>query len=194
MKIVLDVSEFQTTAQLDHLLHNAPDEIVGVYIKATQDVTYRDDLAAAFAKVCQQHNTAFGYYDFLTNADCAAQAQFFETFVSSLPRASLMPMLDCEGAYDKWSAGVEHWKAVSGKNVTVYAQLSNMPQYGALPPTIPLWVAQYDRMAYYQPSQDEINAYTRDGYVLWQFTSNYLGLNQDASVVLADMNQLGAAA
>lgn len=193
MKIVLDVSEYQSIGQLDSLLRNGPDEIVGVYIKATQDCTYRDGLAAAFAKCCAHHNTPFGYYDFLTNADCAAQAQYFAQFVAGLPAAPLMPMLDCEGSYDKWSAGVEHWKAAYGKNVTVYAQLSNMPNYGALKPTIPLWVAQYDSMTYYRPQQSEIDMYTEQGYLLWQFTSNYLGLNQDASVVLADFKELLAA-
>lgn len=190
MKIVLDVAEYQSLGQLDSLLRNGPDEIVGVYIKATQDCYYRDGLAAAFAKLCQQHRTPFGYYDFLTNADCATQAQYFKQFVAGLPPASLVPMLDCEGAYDKWSVGVEHWKAAYGGNVTVYAQLSNMPQYGALPPSIPLWVAQYDSMKYYRPQQPEIDAYTQQSYLLWQFTSNYLGLNQDASVVLADLKEL----
>lgn len=188
MKILLDVSEYQSPAQLDALLHGAPDEIVGVYIKATQDVTYRNQLAGALAQVCQQHKTPFGYYDFLTNAQAADQAGYFYDFIATLPAPSLRPMLDCEGTYNKWAAGVRNWGAAREAKAVLYAQLSNMPRYTGL--DIPLWVAQYDRMSYYRPGEDEIADYANQGYVAWQWTSAYLGQNQDASVLLGSLDAL----
>lgn len=185
MKVILDVSEFQSPAQLDNLLHTAPDEIVGVYIKATQDVNYRDSLCDAFAAVCEKHNTPYGYYDFLTNAQIIDQEKTFAEFVNSLKhKPSLKPMTDCEGAYNKFAAGVTNWEVDFGGQCVTYAQLSNMPQYASM--NNPKWVAQYDSMSYYRPRQSEIDAYKREGYVLWQWTSNYLGHNQDASVLLDD--------
>ena len=191
MQIILDVSEFQSVAQLDRLLHNADDEIVGVYIKGTQGLTYRDSLATAFAQCCQSHNTAFGYYDFMTNDQADEQETYFKAFTTRVPRASLIPLLDCEGGYDKGALGVQHWQAANGGKVAVYAQLSNMPQYAGL--TIPKIVAQYDESGtYYRPSQAEIDAYRQQGFTAWQFTDSYAGLNQDASVMLGDFAELKA--
>src|SRR5579872_5640057 len=133
MQIVLDVSEFQSTSQLDSLLRNAEDEIVGVYIKATQDVTYRNSLADAFAAICKTHNTPFGYYDFLTNATMSEQVTAFSDFVRSLAhQPSLLPMVDAEGTYNLFAAGVQAWAAQYGANPVLYAQLSNMPRYASL--------------------------------------------------------------
>ncbi len=189
MQVVLDVSAFQAVAQLDALLGGrADDEIVGVYIKATQGLGYSDALATAFAQCCIAHNTPFGYYDFLSNDQANAQAARFKDVVARLPRASLIPMVDCEGAYALWSAGVEHWQAAIGGSAITYAQLSNMPRYSDLP--TPKWVAQYDAMSYYRPSNSEIALYAAEGYLLWQFTSNYCGQNQDASVLLGDFARL----
>ncbi|HLI96114.1 MAG TPA: GH25 family lysozyme [Candidatus Baltobacteraceae bacterium] len=189
MQIVLDVSEFQSTSQLDSLLRNADDEIVGVYIKATQDVTYRNSVADAFAGVCRTHDTPFGYYDFLTNTTMSAQATYFSDFVRSLAHApSLSPMVDAEGAYDLFATGVEAWAEQYGEKPVLYAQLSNMPHYANL--ALPKWVAQYDSMTYYRPKQSEIDSYRSQGYVLWQWTSNYAGLNQDASVLIGDLSTI----
>lgn len=190
MDVMLDVSEFQSVAQLDQLLRTADDEIVGVYIKATQGLSYSDSLAAAFAKCAMSHNTAFAYYDFLTNDQASAQAQDFKSFVASLPKAPWIPATDCEGAYNKFAAGDENWMAAYGGRALTYAQLSNMSNYTAL--KTPKWVAQYDSMNYRRPLPSEIAAYTQQGYAAWQFTSNYMGLNQDASVVL-DLAALKAA-
>ena len=185
MQIVLDVSEFQSVAQLDQLLTNADDEIVGVYIKATQGLTYSDALAESFAGVCMKHKTAFGYYDFLTNDQIDQQQQAFKTLVSGLRDSpSLIPMLDAEGSYDKFADGVSHW--VGAK--LLYAQLSNMPKYGGL--TVPKWVAQYDQGGYYRPQPSEIAAYVKQGYALWQWTDSYMGYNQDASVLLGSLSAL----
>lgn len=189
MQIILDVSEYQSTAQLDALLRNGPDEIVGVYIKATQDLDYRDSLADAFAAVCVAHRTLFGYYDFVTNAQMNAQAVAFADFVKSLKHApTLRPMTDAEGAYVKWAAGIENWARTFGSDPALYAQLSNMPKYVGL--RLPKWVAQYDSMTYYRPSEDEVAAYKQQGFIAWQWTSNYNGLNQDASVLLGDISAL----
>lgn len=188
MQVILDVSEFQSVAQLDQMLHSADDEIVAVYIKGAQGLSYRDSLAAAFAKCAESHNTAFGYYDFMSNDQAADQAAYFKAFASRVPRATVCPMLDCEGSYDKDAAGVEHWQAATGGKVVVYAQLSNMPSYASL--AVPKWVAQYDSMRYYRPTQAEIDAYKAQGYVAWQWTSNYMGLNQDASVLLGDLSEI----
>jgi GH25 family lysozyme M1 (1,4-beta-N-acetylmuramidase) len=188
VNIVLDVSEYQSVGQLDALLHSADDEIVAVYIKATQGLIYSDDLASAFASCCIKHDTAFGYYDFLTNDQASSQALDFKTFVAKLPKAGIIPMTDCEGAYNKYAAGDTNWMDAFGGKAVTYAQLSNMPKYTAL--TTPKWVAQYDSMTYYRPSQSEIATYQKDDYVLWQFTSNYMGRNQDASVLLDDLSVL----
>lgn len=190
MQILLDVSEFQSTSQLETLLHHAPDEIVGVYIKATQGLSYRDEVAGAFAKVCNAHNTPFGYYDYLTNDQAAEQAEYFQSFVSRMPKAAMAPLLDCEGSYAKYAEGVEHWRAAIGGNAVVYAQLSNMVYYRSV--NLPKIVAQYDKMGYYRPSVAEIQAYQQQGYLGWQFTSNYIGLNQDASILLGDFSLLRA--
>lgn len=188
MQIILDVSEFQSVAQLDRLLRNADDEVVGVYIKGTQGLVYSDSLATAFAKCCDSHNTPFGYYDFMTNDQADEQAEYFKDFLSRVPTPKLIEMLDCEGSYDKFAAGVEHWAAALRAKVEVYAQLSNMPSYSGL--TVPKWVAQYDTMNYYRPTQDEIDAYKSQGYVLWQWTDSYMGLGQDASVLLTDLSAI----
>lgn len=191
MQIVLDVAEFQSVAQLDALLGGrADDEIVGVYIKATQGLAYRNALAAAFAACCVAHHTPIGYYDFLTNDQANAQAQTFAQFVATLPKAELMPMVDCEGAYDLWTAGAEHWERAIGKPAVTYAQLSHMANFQSM--RTPKWVAQYDSMSYYRPSDGEIAAYRSGGFALWQWTSNYCGLNQDASVLLGDFASLRA--
>lgn len=184
MQVVLDVSEFQSVSQLDQILRSADDEIVGVYIKGTQGLSYRDSLATAFAQCAESHNTPFGYYDFMTNDQTNEQAAYFKGFESRVPKAKLKTMLDCEGSYNKYAAGVEHWGAAYGSESVVYAQLSNMPNYASL--KNPRWVAQYDAMHYYRPSANEMAAYKAQGYVLWQWTSCYEGLNQDASVLLAD--------
>ena len=184
MLILLDVSEFQSVGQLDRLLKSADDEIVGVYIKGTQGESYRDSMATAFAQCAEKHNTPFGYYDFLMNDQANVQAEYFKGFESRVPASKLKPMLDCEGDYNKYSAGVQHWDAAYGSTSLVYAQLSNMTQYSGI--NNPKWVAQYDQNNYYRPSDGEIQAYKSQGYVLWQFTSNYQGLGQDASVLLAD--------
>jgi GH25 family lysozyme M1 (1,4-beta-N-acetylmuramidase) len=189
MQIVLDVSEFQSTSQLDSLLRNADDEIVAVYIKATQDVTYRNSLADAFASLCNNHNTPFGYYDFLTNTTMSDQVSTFSDFVRSLTHApSLSPMVDAEGAYNLFGAGIQAWTAQYGINPVLYAQLSNMPRYTNV--ALPKWVAQYDSMTYYRPKPSEIDRYRSQGYVLWQWTSNYAGLNQDASVLVGDFSAI----
>jgi GH25 family lysozyme M1 (1,4-beta-N-acetylmuramidase) len=187
MKIVLDVSEFQSVAQLDSMLRYADDEVLGVYIKATEGLSYRDSLATAFAECCKGR-VAFGYYDFLSNDQADAQEAYFKAFTARVPSATIIPMLDCEGSYNKYAAGVQHWQAAFGAKAIVYAQLSNMPQYASI--TLPKWVAQYDSMSYYRPTQAEINAYAQQGYALWQFTSNYMGRNQDASVLLGDFEVL----
>jgi GH25 family lysozyme M1 (1,4-beta-N-acetylmuramidase) len=187
VKIVLDVSANNTVAQLDALLRNAPDEIVGVHIKATQGLAYTDALASAFAAVCKQHATPFGYYDFMSNDGAAAQAQDFAAFLKSLPAASLVPMLDCEGAYQLYALGADHWEAAFGMTgALLYAQLSNMAKYTSLPSKTLKWVAQYDTMSPYVPALSEIEAYKNQGYALWQYTSAYDGRNQDASVLLLD--------
>lgn len=188
MNIVLDVSEFQSVAQLDQMLRNADDLVVGVYIKATQGLSYRDPLAASFAMVCQHHNTPFGFYDYMTNDAVSDQVEYYKSFLDGQPLARLIPMLDCEGAYDKGALGVAHWKAAWGGPVVVYASLANMPDYDQL--TLPKWVAQYDSTSYYRPSTAELNNYRTKGYTLWQWTSNYMGLNQDASVLLGSLDTL----
>lgn len=191
MQILLDVSEFQSVAQLDQVLRNADDEVVGVYIKATQGLSYRDSLARAFAECCASHNTPFGYYDFMTNDQAVDQEEYFKRFVAGVPRASFMPLLDCEGAYAKYAAGVEHWEDAYGGKVAGYAQLSNISKYAEL--SIPKIVAQYDSTSYTRPTQSEIDAYSAKGYAAWQFTPNYMGLNQDASVLLGPLDVLRAA-
>jgi GH25 family lysozyme M1 (1,4-beta-N-acetylmuramidase) len=188
MQIILDVSEFQSVGQLDQLLSNADDEIVGVYIKATQGLDYRDSLATAFAQCATSHATRFGYYDYMANDQADEQEAYFKAFVSRVPVGKLIPMLDCEGGYNKGAAGVEHWQAAFGGNVLVYAQLSNQPQYSSL--SVPKWVAQYDPTSYYRPEPSEISAYQAQGYILWQWTSNYMGLNQDASVLLGSLDSI----
>jgi GH25 family lysozyme M1 (1,4-beta-N-acetylmuramidase) len=191
MQIVLDVSEYQSVGQLNELLTNADDEIVGVFIKAAQGITYIDSLATAFAKCCASHNTAFAYYDFLTNDQANAQALTFAQFVKTLPPATILPMVDCEGFYAKYELGVEHWETAYGKNAITYAQLSNMPNYADL--TTPKWVAQYDEAGeYYRPSEVEIDSYRAQGYALWQWTDAYMGYVQDASVLLVDFSVLRA--
>ncbi len=189
MQVLLDVSEFQSVAQLDRLLKDADDEIVGVYIKATQGLSYRNEIAGAFAACAQAHNTDFGLYDFLTNDQANAQARAFANFSKGLQAdATLRPMVDAEGAYIKYAAGVTNWATAYGSEPILYAQLSNMPRYANL--RIPKWVAQYDSMSYYRPSAAEIANYRAQGYAAWQFTSNYMGLNQDASVLLAPIELL----
>lgn len=188
MKVVLDISAFQSPAQLDALLKNADDEIVGVYIKATQGLYYTDDLASMFVSVCQKHNTAYGYYDFMTNDQTSDQEKYFADFIRGLPAPSLKMMMDAEGSYDKWAAGTLNFETAYGHPGILYAQLSNMPKYKGS--GLIEWVAQYDSMSYYRPQQSEIDAYTQQGYALWQWTSNYMGFNQDASVLLADFEVL----
>jgi GH25 family lysozyme M1 (1,4-beta-N-acetylmuramidase) len=189
MQIVLDVSEFQSVGQLDELLRGADDEIVGVYIKGTQGLTYRDSLATAFAQCAQSHNTAFAYYDFMTNDQADEQESYFKAFEARVPAATLITTLDCEGGYDKGAAGVQHWQAANGGKVVVYAQLSNMPLYAGL--AVPKWVAQYDEEGtYYRPTEAEIDAYRQQGYALWQWTDSYMGQNQDASALLGDFSVL----
>jgi GH25 family lysozyme M1 (1,4-beta-N-acetylmuramidase) len=186
MQIVLDVSEFQAVTELDQCLTNADDEIVGVYIKATQGLDYTNPTALDCALCCTQHNTPFGYYAFLTNDQIDEQQADFKAFTATLPAASLIPMLDCEGSYDKYAAGVTHW---AGPKI-IYAQLSNMPDYASL--LIPKWVAQYDQTEYYRPQPSEIAAYKQQGYTLWQWTDRYMNRNQDASVLVGDFSALKA--
>ncbi len=189
MQVVLDVSEFQSVSQLDSLLRKADDEIVAVYIKATQGLNYSDSLASAFAGVCKTHNTALGYYDFMTNDQAVEQELDFHDFVSSLRyKASVRPMTDAEGAYRKYSAGIANWEHAYGSEPIIYFSLSNMSRYAGM--KNPKWVAQYDSMTYYRPSESEIAAYRNQGVTLWQFTDNYMGLNQDASVVVGNFEDL----
>lgn len=188
MQVLLDVSEYQTVAQLDRLLTSADDTIVGVYIKATQGLSYRDALADAFAHCCIEHKTPFGFYDFMTNDQAANQEEYFQRFLDDQRLAELIPFLDCEGSYAKGAAGFANWQRAYGKKTALYAQLSNMPQYAGL--TVPKFVAQYDRMAYYRPSVSEIQTYQRQGYAAWQFTSKYCDLNQDAYVLLVPLEEL----
>ncbi len=192
MKIVLDVSVYQSVAQLDHLLKNAPDEIVGVIIKATQGLSYSDSLADAFAAVCESHNTAYGYYDFLTNDQVNVEEAYFKDFVSRLKhnKPQIKPTCDMEGAYNKFAAGEQHWEDAYGGSCIGYGPLSTMPKYASM--NNPKWVAQYDSMSYYRPQQSEIDAYAKQGYAMWQFTDSYLGLSQDASVLLTDFSVLRA--
>lgn len=189
MKVLLDVSAFQSVAQLDQLLGpSGPNEIVGAYIKATQGLVYTDSLAAAFASVCKSHNTPFGYYDFMTNDGAAQQAQDFAAFVKTLPVPSLKPMLDCEGAYQLYALGVEHWETAFGSGAVLYASLAMMPKYVGLPG--PKWVAQYDRNTPYVPQASEIAAYASQGYTAWQYEDCYEGMNQDASVLVGNFDDL----
>ena len=189
MNVILDVSEFQSLGQLDHLLRNADDEVIAVYIKATQGLAYSDSMADAFAAVCLAHNTPFGYYDFMTNDQASSQAMSFKDFIASLRhKPSRRPMTDAEGAYNKYAAGITNWENAFGTVPLIYAPLSMMPKYASMPNR--KWVAQYDSMSYYRPAQSEINAYASQGYAAWQFTSNYCGLNQDASILLGDMGAL----
>lgn len=185
MNIVLDVSAYQTFDQVDKLLSSAPDQIVGVYIKVTEGLNYRVSEAPGFVDVCKKHNTPFGYYHFLTNDDCSAQAKYMQEYVATLPQASLIPMIDAEPPYNKGLAGVEHFPLNRG---IVYASWGNIDQYKTL--GLDLWVAQYDKSSYYRPAQSEIDGYAGQGYDLWQWTSAYENLNQDASVVLRDFNRL----
>lgn len=190
MDIILDVSEFQSLQQLDWLLRNAEDNVVAVYIKGTQGLSYRDSLAQAFAECCQSHNTAFGYYDYLTNDQAVDQEAYFAAFLAKQPKPGVITMLDAEGAYNKYAAGEEHWQEAYGGRIIGYSSLSDMPKYASL--TIPKWVAQYDSMNYTRPEQREIDDYKADGYAAWQFTDNYMRLNQDASILLADFSVIKA--
>lgn len=191
MQIVLDVSEWQSVAQLDTLLTKADDEIVGVWIKATEGVSYRDSLADAFTACCDDHKTPFGFYDFMSNDQADAQRAYFQNFVADQALAELIPMLDCEPPYSKGEAGVQHWQAGYRARVIVYASLDNMPQYAGL--ALPKWVAQYDQPEYYRPQEAAIASYKTQGYTLWQWTDNYMGFGQDASVLLGDYATLRAA-
>lgn len=188
MDIVLDCAAYQTPEHLDNLLKNAPDNIVAVYVKATQGLNYTDASAASLVAVCQKHNTPHAYYDFMTNDQMIAQEKFYTEFIHGLPPSTLKMMLDAEGSYNRWLAGVEHFEYALGSEPLLYAQLSNMSKYQG--GKLLRWVAQYDSMSYYRPQQSEIDSYKQQGYVLWQFTDSYLGSSQDASVLLASMNDL----
>src|SRR5271156_3787506 len=91
VQIILDCSEFQSVDQLDRLLHGADDEIVAVYIKGTQGLSYRDSLATAFAECAKSHDTAFGYYDFMTNDQSDDQAALLQGVRRPGPRRAGVP-------------------------------------------------------------------------------------------------------
>lgn len=196
LQVVLDVSEFQSAGQLDSILGNCPDEIVGVYIKATQDLDYRDYLCEVFTSVCKKHNTAFGYYDYMTNAQADEQERYFANFTATLDAPELIPMMDCEGAYTLYAAGALHWEQAFGAQALLYGSESEMPKY---PPEqfAKRWVAAYPESLASgklqfasQASPSAIASYTASGYLLWQFTDSYMGHNQDASILLGSFEAL----
>lgn len=199
MQVVLDVSEWQSPALLDKILSSAPDTIIGVSIKATQDITYRDFTCNAFAHVCEMHNTPYGYYDFMTNAMEVDQAKYFKNFVESLtynnPR--VRDMMDLEGAYDKWAQGAINWEAAFNDDALVYAQESNMYHYPEQQFSRRRWVAQYpersDGSTYAFTSwipDIQLNMKKAAGYVLWQFTNDYMFNGVDASILLGNVSDI----
>ncbi len=86
------------------------------------------------------------------------------------------------------SCQVEHFEYALGSEPLLYAQLSNMSKYQG--GKLLRYPAKYDSMSYYRPQQSEIDAYSQQGYTLWQFTDSYLGSSQDASVLLTSMDDL----
>lgn len=197
-QVILDVSEFQTPNQLNELLSASSagkfctdeidEKIVGVYIKLTQDIHYRNQLAGIFAEICKHHGIPFGYYDYLTNnQQMIYEYKWFQISASLAPEYSLFPMLDCEGGIlEEGSKAPLHWIGGSMHPAIIYASLSAMPAY--MRTNLPLWVAQYNLSSpsfAHATKLDEILNYQLR-YTLWQFTEHYAEMNQDASILLVD--------
>lgn len=189
MEIILDVSEYQSPAQLDAILADAPDTIVAVYIKAAQDLVYRDEAIALYARICQRHSTLFGYYDYMGNHQTAEQSQFFTAAIAKAPTAALVPMLDCEGTYDLYEIGVQNFRAHLGERVIEYSSLAYQDRYAS---ERLRWVAQYPEPFLERGSDvpaSSIEQYRSQGFTAWQFTDRYLG-QVDASVLLVSLDAL----
>lgn len=193
-QVVLDVSEYQTPQQLNEILTQKEEDIVGVYIKLTQSIDYINDLANIYAGICKKHGIPVGYYDFLTNnQQMIDEKKWFNLALTKLRlNMDLIPMLDCEGDVVKeGDVAASHWIGGQSDPVIVYASESVMSNYEHEKYK---WIADYIRASDELSSDIEVNdsiSFRNDGYTLWQFTDHYMGYNQDASILLIDsINEL----
>lgn len=156
------------------------------FIKATEGVDYVDPMCQTNAAAVSSHTTMrFGYYHFasLNNTadvagDARKEADWFVQTMSTMPAASLIPVLDIETNASKltqaqvqtWiSTFMEEMKVKGYPTVFIYSSPSfldeNLPAnhpFGNLP----LWIAHYTTAA--QPRLP--NGWS--DYVVWQYTGS----------------------
>lgn len=182
MNIVLDISEWQEPELLDEILANSPDEVVAVYIKASQGLNYANENIKAYTSICGKHNTAHGYYHFMSNDPPIEQASFFLNHTAKEARSSLRNMIDCEPPYTLYQVGVAKFSTVV-KNPIVYASMTYMYNYSSIP--FARWIAMYRPY-----DHGEAETLRIQQYALWQYTDNYLGRGIDSSVLLAPFEKI----
>lgn len=190
-KVILDISEWQSPGDLDSLLISFP-EIIGVYVKASQDVVYRNVSLAAYGRIVKAREKLLGYYDYLGNSQTKDQWKLFSETIKSpiVPTPTLIPMLDCEGAYEKYKIGVDNWRRDNGGRIIVYSDMSDAYHYLGEDNR---WIAGYDvppKQNVVELNEGTILSMKNAGYKLWQFTDNYKNRGIDASVVLCYINEL----
>lgn len=156
------------------------------FIKATEGVDYLDPMCASnAAAVSSQTTMRFGYYHFasLNNSsdvegDARREADWFVQTMSTLPAASLIPVLDIETNASKLTPNqVQTWIStfmaemnVKGfPTVFIYSSPSfldeNLPSTHPFG-TIPLWIAHYTTAA-----QPRLPVGWSE-YVVWQYTGS----------------------
>ncbi|MCU0432107.1 MAG: glycoside hydrolase family 25 protein [Bacteroidia bacterium] len=180
----IDVSHNNGTINWTDVTNNNPPRSF-VFIKATEGVGYTDPMCATNANaVSSQTHMRFGYYHFASiNSqdvanDARSEANWFAQTMSTMPPASLIPVLDIENntvnltpqqMQDWISAFISQMNANGYPKIFIYSYYSflntNLPA-GHPFGNVPLWLAYYT---------SESNLKMPNGWtecVVWQYSGS----------------------
>lgn len=147
------------------------------YIKATEGTSFQYPITATQASGAQAAGLKVGYYHFANpDIDPQSEVNFFNSVMSKLPPADLIPVLDIEVnksnlspvQMQNWISTFVNGMYASNQKVMLYSYTPFLEQY--LPANhpfgnLPIWLAQYINVEY--PKMP--HGWT--SYTIWQYSN-----------------------